>query len=201
MNINKYTVIILLCLAGSSSFAQSGFKIGLNRSNYYGSGANSGGTGHDFATGNNIGYFIDWVNDKDSLAGNFKTFGFEINIVKKGAVIRNYIFYDDSHAYGFIGDKHINYLSLELPLLLKFVFPISEYYQLKLLFGTSLSSMLELGEYYYSFYPIDIAGLLGMEIAYKRILFDFRYAKGFIKVNDDTYFNSFIFSIGYAILE
>lgn len=200
----KFHLILLFTLINCNLFSQSGFKGGMNMSNYYGSGANTDGSGHDFVTGINVGYFKDWDLRNDSLKNYFVSIGFEINLMTKGSVIRNYRYYSEvgyPSVVWQVKDKKEFYYGIELPLIIKVAKWINEFIQIKFQFGGTLSSLLP---FYYMDDPsplnlTDVSGLLGLEISFKDLLFNIRYTRGFIEIYHLAYSHTITFSFGYVL--
>ena len=199
----KFHLILLFTLINCNLFSQSGFKGGMNMSNYYGSGANINGSGHDFVTGINVGYFKDWDLRNDSLKNYSVSLGFEINLMTKGSVIRNYKYYSEvgyPSVVWQVKDKKEFYYGIELPLIIKVAKRINEFMQIKFQMGGSLSSLLP---YIFMEDPspklTDVSGLLGIEISFKDLLFNIRYTRGFIEIYHLVYSHTITFSFGYVL--
>ncbi|MDR3626805.1 MAG: hypothetical protein P4L45_08220 [Ignavibacteriaceae bacterium] len=213
---------ILILLLDPIIFAQSGFKGGVNFSNYYGRGANNGGTAHDIFIGPTLGYFKDWNIPNKSDYNYYFSIGMETDISLKGAIIRNMPDKEAGYeAYKYLSDRKMYIYYLELPHLIKFNYCFSQNIKAQIYTGGNLSLIiLNVTKTINSSYPnysfnetrlffapslgetpnfVDYSFIYGLTLYYKKILLDIRYIKGLVEVYPGIRFKTISTSLGYNL--
>lgn len=213
-NVINYVWIFLFVFSifSVNLFCQSGFKTGVNISNFYGSGANEEGTAHDNFVGPNIGYFKDWNIGKDSLKNYYFSLGFETDLSAKGTIFKHVIFYNQSTDKTWrISDVKRYVYYFEIPLLVKYHYSLFKDVELQVHLGGALSIptfyssdghggsiiLPSLGWVPYS--GIDYSLVYGFATSYHKLFFNVRYIKGFAQVDPRTWIRTISFSIGYMV--
>ena len=138
---NALLVFLFLSILSNYSFAQSGFKGGVNFSNYYGRNANNGGTAHSVFVGPNVGYFKDWNIARDTTRSYYFSIGLETNISVKGVFIYNKVTYSEVNPLEIwdISDREMYGYYLELPHIVKLHYLLTQNIQAQLYGGGILS--------------------------------------------------------------
>ncbi|MHB8336193.1 MAG: hypothetical protein ACYC6P_04670 [Ignavibacteriaceae bacterium] len=138
---NALLVFLFLSILSNYSFAQSGFKGGVNFSNYYGRNANNGGTAHSVFVGPNVGYFKDWNIARDTTRSYYFSIGLETNISVKGVFIYNKVKYSEVYPLEIwdISDREMYGYFLELPHIVKLHYLLTQNIQAQLYGGGILS--------------------------------------------------------------
>ena len=221
---NILLLFLFFGVLSNYSFAQSGFKGGVNFSNYYGKNANYGGTAHSVFVGPVVGYFKDWNIARDTTRSYYFSIGLETNISVKGVFIHNKIIYSEVYPQGIwdISDREMYGYYLELPHLVKLHYLLTQNMQAQLYGGGILSfDIVDFTKsirdsnpnYSYNDTHFFLAGtlgpdppsfltyslLFGVTFSYKRFLLDMRYSKGITEIYSGIYLSAISISLGYNL--
>ncbi len=220
---NALLFFLFLSILSDYSFAQSGFKGGVNFSNYYGRNANYGGTAHSVFVGPNVGYFRDWNIARDTTRSYYFSIGLETNISVKGVFIYNKVTYSEVNPLEIwdISDREMYGYYLELPHIVKLHYLLTQNMQAQLYGGGILSfdivdvtkSIRHSNPNYsysiinYPFYPVTLGTmpsflgyslLAGVTFSHKRFILDVRYSKSITEIYTGAYLSTISISLGYA---
>ena len=223
---NILLLFLFFGVLSNYSFAQSGFKGGVNFSNYYGKNANYGGTAHSVFVGPVVGYFKDWNIARDTTRSYYFSIGLETNISVKGVFIYNKVKYSEVNPSEIwdISDREMYDYYLELPHIVKLHYLLTQNMQAQLYGGGILSfdiwnvtKSIRNSNPNYSYNPInapfftfpfsleDMPSFLGYSLlagvtfSYKRFLLDVRYSKSITEIYTGAYLSTSSISLGYNL--